>query len=199
MTHAKLRIGEGNILRAIDRLFKDGWNHRNTGFMRGKITIENVFLNPLEKKIWNVMISGSDRDWALFVKNEGYQPKKNRAEIKKAQELMMHFMFKDNKVNGELWTEENMKQFATWFNRLQAGQLVRNNFMAGMDWVQPNGEQPSVMFLFFAWYDLNRPVVNFSIFDLTSLSTWTKFVYHMRLEHHPDFYKRPEQIEKENA
>jgi hypothetical protein len=194
LTYGKHRLKEEVVIRTIDRLFQDGYNHKYATFIRGKIKLEDVFLNVFNKKIWHTMIHGNDRDWAIFVKNDGYVGTRHPEETQKTKDMFVHIFFND-KSKGDQFVEKHTQTIALWVTRLIYSFESQKRDVGGLGLVFPkdNGH-PSVLFEFLMWYNQNRPFEVLDMQHMTSKDAWGNFISHMRLEWNDNFWKRASEM-----
>lgn len=190
--------GESIVLRAMRRMFTNGHNHPKTMYMTKKITIEDVFVNPLNREIWNLLIYGDDQTWSNFVSNGGVKVIRDKKEVEKVKKLFLHFFYQYKPENGIKLLDRFEKSFAFWISRIINSQKKYNRHLGGLDLIFPkDSNSPSVMFEFFNWFSRVKMIHGLWMNQITSDEIWQEFYEHMRLEQHPNFWKRATDVQEE--
>lgn len=197
-TYLGRKRGEEFIARGVKRLFENGCEHRNTYYTSKKISFEDVFINPFDKQIWETMLNASDRDWAIYVHNDGYKNKNHQEEISKAKEMFIHIFFTDHPERGRDFLRMHDRTFSSWIIRLINSFNMYKRHTGGLGLVlHKDDAHPSVIFEYLMWYNANRFFDGIHIGDLTSKDYWGRFISHMRLEWNDNFWKRESDIVEE--
>jgi hypothetical protein len=197
LTYGKHHLKEDIVIRAIDRLFLNGYTHMYANFIKGRIKLEDVFLNMFNKKIWHTMIHGSDRDWAIFVKNDAYVGIRHPKETQKVKDMFSHVFFTD-KAKGDAYTEKHEQTISLWVSRLIYSFESQRRHIGDLGLVFPkDNAHPSVLFEFLMWYNRNRPFEVLDMFHMTSKDAWGGFINHMRIEWNENFWKRASELVNE--
>jgi len=181
------------IMRTIDRFFKNGWNHFSLKGEMVKIGMDEVFINPSNRKIWTRMQTEDDTGWIGYLYNDDFVPKAHRAQVEKAKRLFEHFFLEDPQKQRPFWAR-CARSFSAWVNHLIISYEYYKRDIGDIGLVFPAIEgYPSVMFEFFNWLNNNKPLFGIRMDHLTSADTWGHFIDYMRHEHNADFWKRKEE------
>jgi hypothetical protein len=189
------------ITRAMHRLFDNGLDHKHLAMRHSKITLLDVFLNPANRKIWHFMVHEDDATWGDFIGRDGTEKAKAQFQplVQEAQKHFNHFFYQDQPAKAQAYFSRGnvKKEFEAWVVRLSRSLKKYNREIGGRDLVFNRPTEESIIFRFFRWYDLNRPIGGLTLGHLTDNITWGHFVEYMQINEIHNFWKREEQILRE--
>ena len=197
-TYNKCKRGEEFITRGIRRFFENGWDHKQAYFTDKKICFEDIFLNPFDKQLWATMLNASDRDWEIYVHNDGFTVRHHREEIDKAKQFLIHVFFTDHPERGKDFMRMHERTYCSWVIKLINSFNLYKRHTGGLGLIfHKDDAHPSVLFEYLMWYNTNRAFDGINIVDLTSKDYWGRFISHMQIEWNDNFWKREANIVEE--